>query len=71
MRPLALRLGVEIELVEPDDYARVWGLVDRGAGTALVCWRHDFLPSLARASGVDQVPLAWPANRYDIFWLFA
>lgn len=37
----------------------------------LVCWRHDALPGLGRAiTSSDEVPLAWPAERFDLTWSF-
>lgn len=38
-------------------------------GPALVSWRQDTLPDLARAMGVSGVPDDWPADRFDMVWL--
>lgn len=35
----------------------------------LVCWRHHYLPALARAVLRDVgVPETWPADRFDLTW---
>lgn len=72
LRPLADALGLPVE--EPPGSADAPELLAEAAagrdGPVLVCARHDALPAIARALGVDgALPVSWPADRYDVVWL--
>jgi hypothetical protein len=69
--PLAGALGLSVDERWSDEDS-----VERFAETlrnfevpVLVCWRHDYLPALARAIlHVDELPDAWPSERFDLTW---
>ncbi|MGM9480264.1 histidine phosphatase family protein [Roseateles sp. NT4] len=71
VQPLADVLGLSVDERWSDEDS-----LDRFAETlrnfevpVLVCWRHDYLPALARAILRDVgVPEAWPDERFDLIW---
>ena len=70
--PLADALGLPVE--EPpggaDSAERLAEAAGAHDGPVLVCARHEALPAIARALGVDgALPECWPADRYDVVWL--
>jgi hypothetical protein len=36
--------------------------------TVLICWSHTYIPLLAEAFGVTNVPQVWPQERFDLLW---
>jgi broad specificity phosphatase PhoE len=78
--PLAQRLGVAILAEHPVDAhpaAVVDSLVAMDTGVVLLCWEHDHLVKIADAmahtlpvANPDEVPAAWPDDRYDMIWRF-
>lgn len=79
LRPLASELAVPIDqgCRADEDPAAVAQALLAESGVLLVSWRHDELPSLARALAaaaapdlVPRIPAVWPDDRYDLLWLF-
>ncbi len=75
VQPLAQRLGRAMDLTWALHQEAAFGAtLASQAGTALVCWQHQGLVSLARAIAAPQalptIPLdwIWPADRYDVIW---
>lgn len=77
LRPLASELAVPIDQScrTDEDPAAVAQALLAESGVVLVSWRHDELPSLARALAaaaapelVAHIPTAWPDDRYDLLW---
>lgn len=78
LRPLASELAVPIDQSSRADEepAAVAQALLAESGVVLVSWRHDELPSLARALAaaaapelMARIPAAWPDDRYDLLWL--
>lgn len=42
------------------------------AGTTLVCWQHETIPTIAAniMGNAVGLPAAWPGNRFDVVWRF-
>jgi hypothetical protein len=42
------------------------------AGTTLVCWQHETIPTIAASIMGNAVglPAAWPGDRFDVVWRF-
>lgn len=78
LQPLATELDLPINQScgADDEPAAVAQALLAEAGVILVSWRHDALPSLARALAVAtapdlvaQIPPDWPDDRFDLLWL--
>lgn len=77
LQPLASQLDLPIGCRADDEPAVVAQALLAQAGVILVSWRHDELPSLARALAmaaaapelVAHIPPAWPDDRFDLLWL--
>jgi hypothetical protein len=78
LQPLANELDLPINQScgADDEPAAVAQALLAEAGVILVSWRHDELPSLARALAVAaapdlvaHIPPEWPDDRYDLLWL--
>jgi hypothetical protein len=74
LQPLADRLTLEIEQWgTPDDPQSAIAelLSSTGRQVALLCWDHKEIPALAGAIPTgDQLPAAWPDDRFDLIWIF-
>jgi hypothetical protein len=70
--PLSRALGLPIDSHFMDDDCR--GLAKRllrgafAGKVVLVSWRHDNLPALARALGVEPPYKTWPDGQFDRVW---
>jgi len=78
LQPLAdeLDLPIDQSCRADDEPAAVAQALLATAGVVLVSWRHDELPSLARALAVAAapelvacIPSNWPDDRFDLLWL--
>lgn len=78
--PLSQRLGqaiVSTHPVDADPAQIVDSLLAIEAAVVLVCWEHHHLVDVVSAFGQavpstnpDDVPLAWPDDRFDVIWRF-
>ncbi|MDQ6615505.1 MAG: hypothetical protein M3083_12370 [Actinomycetota bacterium] len=74
--PLMDRLNLQIHnpFKEGQEEKLAKAIVAHDSGTSLVCWEHTHIPVIAAnipvAQGQD-VPTAWPGDRFDVIWLFA
>ena len=69
--PLADALGIAVdERWSDEDPLEQFAQTLRNLDVpVLVCWRHDYLPALARAVlGAGDVPRVWPGERFDLTW---
>ena len=69
---LAKRLGISVDLEHGVGEEReLLDAVTATPGPALICWKHDFMPTIAaHLSPTADLPSAWPENRYDVVWVF-
>lgn len=71
--PLAARLGItpKIDFAVGEE-ADLAGAVKAEAGSVLVAWHHERIPSLANAIIRDTTscPQHWPGERFDMIWVF-
>jgi hypothetical protein len=71
--PTALRLGLPIgQDWEHGDEAGLAGAVTSEPSAALVVWHHGRMVDLVRSfplSNPDDVPAAWPEDRFDLYWI--
>ncbi|TFY98617.1 hypothetical protein [Ramlibacter rhizophilus] len=74
--PLARRLGLglrdDLDSDEPDGAAAQMPVA---GGTLVVAWRQDSLPALARSVAARlgapaSIPPQWPADCFDLLWVF-
>jgi hypothetical protein len=73
LEPLAAALGLAIDdRFETEDVDRVAAHLRQGQvpveGAALIAWRHDAIPQLARALGARNAPSKWPEHVFDRVW---
>ncbi|MEF7615738.1 histidine phosphatase family protein [Aquincola sp. MAHUQ-54] len=67
----ALALDVDEQWSTDDPPSKVAEHLRTLQGPALVCWRHEALPALARELlQRDEAPAAWPEARFDVVWVF-
>lgn len=69
--PLATALGLSVDerWSDEDSVERFAETLRNFETPVLVCWRHDYLPALARAILHDgELPDVWPADRFDLTW---
>ncbi|GAA0896783.1 hypothetical protein [Pseudonocardia zijingensis] len=78
VEPLARRLGLEVDhRYEPGQEAELAAELACRAGATLVSWHHKSLSrivgNLERLTGAitPAPPPLWPADRYDMVWVFA
>jgi len=73
LKPLALALRLSIDdSFERDETNQLARELALHAGTIVVAWEHNALPTLARAivgASCPNVPRAWPDERFDIAWV--
>lgn len=64
-----LGIGVDERWSDEDPLEHVAEVLRNFEVPVLVCWRHDYLPAMARAILRDHpVPEVWPADRFDLTW---
>src|SRR5208337_881376 len=73
--PLSQFLGSEVPLnlgFAKGEETKVAAAAVACEGVVLIAWQHEDIPAIAHAilgeTGV--VPSKWPANRFDIVWVF-
>jgi hypothetical protein len=75
--PLSERLGVPIRSGHKEGHEEklVRHILAEDAGTSLVCWEHTLLEAIAShlplAAASPSPPASWPADRFDLIWLFS
>lgn len=68
VEPLSRALGLALQLAHGPE--RLQRLLAMSRDTALVCWRHASLPSVATSLHPGaRVPTHWPEDRYDLVWI--
>jgi hypothetical protein len=70
--PLASKLGLTPKTHKKSDTDKVAGDARTCGGTALVCWQHEDIPTIANAilGNRTTVPQKWPEDRFDLVWVF-
>jgi hypothetical protein len=70
--PLASKLGLTPKTHKKIDIDKVAADAMASGGTALICWQHEDIPSIANVIVGNQttVPQKWPGDRFDIVWVF-
>ncbi len=69
--PLAKALGLSADerWSDEDSVEKFAETLKNFETPVLICWRHDYLPALARAILHDNdLPEVWPADRFDLTW---
>ena len=72
--PLARSLDLEVhagfEKTQVEDLARE--VMAQPGRTVLICWEHKVMPALAGllTGGAGNLPPEWPADRFDLVWVF-
>lgn len=73
LEPLGSLLGLPIDTRfdedDPQALAAEFSSPPYAQAQILVAWRHEGLPSLARALGASDVPETWDAAIYDRLWI--
>jgi hypothetical protein len=70
--PLASKLGLTPKTHKKSDIDKVAADAMACGGTALVCWQHEDIPSIANVivGNHTTVPQKWPGDRFDVVWVF-
>ena len=70
--PLASKLGLTPVTHKKSDIKKVAADAMACGGTALICWQHEDIPSIANVIVGNQttVPQDWPGDRFDVVWVF-
>jgi hypothetical protein len=70
--PLASKLGLTPKTHKKSDIDKVAADAMACGGTALICWQHEDIPSIANVILGNQttVPQQWPGDRFDVVWVF-
>lgn len=72
VKPLAALLGIEIDVryQKGEETGLVTSILERD-GVVLIAWEHEHIPALVAAiPGAPAVPGPWPADRFDLVWVF-
>jgi len=70
--PLASKLGLTPKTHKKSDIDKVAADAMACGGTALICWQHEDITSIANVIVGNQttVPQKWPGDRFDVVWVF-
>lgn len=70
--PLSRKLGLTPKTHKKSAIDKVAADAMASGGTALICWQHEDIPSIANIIMGNQttVPQTWPGDRFDIVWVF-
>ena len=69
LEPLKAALGLQLDSETLDADVLAEKLRQTADDTlVLISWRHEQIPTLARALGAEHVPPKWPENIYDRIW---
>ena len=70
--PLASKLGLTPKTHKKSDIDKVAADAMACGGTALICWQHEDIPSIANVivGNKTTVPQKWPGDRFDVVWVF-
>jgi hypothetical protein len=66
---LAIRINSHFPKLESEDMLEE---VFSCAGVVLVCWQHEFIPTIANdiLGNKTTAPQDWPEDRFDMVWVF-
>jgi hypothetical protein len=70
--PLASKLALTPKTHKKSNIDKVAADAMACGGTALICWQHEDIPSIANVimENDTTVPQKWPGDRFDVVWVF-
>ena len=70
--PLASKLALTPKTHKKSDIDKVAADAMACGATALICWQHEDIPSIANVivGNNSTVPQKWPGDRFDVVWVF-